>query len=74
VTCVALFHPVYGRRPAVLAAGLLDERPGAAGLLLLHNTGGGDGAAVRTACRFSCRSLSRTSTSRRPRSPNGNKQ
>jgi dienelactone hydrolase len=116
VTCVALFHSVYGRRPAVLAAadglraaghtvtapdlyggqvaataadgfalcdqigwetimrrarqelsgwppetvlaglsmgaavvaGLLDERPAAAGLLLLHNTGGGDGTAVRT--------------------------
>jgi dienelactone hydrolase len=116
VACVALFHSVYGRRPAVLAAadrlraaghavtapdlysghvaatvddgfalcdqigwetimgrarqelsgwppetvlaglsmgatvaaGLVVERPAAAGLLLLHNTGGGDGAAVRT--------------------------
>lgn len=34
---------------ASVVAGLLDERPAAAGLLLLHNTGGSDeAAAVRT--------------------------
>jgi dienelactone hydrolase len=32
---------------ASVAAGLLDERPATAGLLLLHNTGGSDEAAVR---------------------------
>jgi len=32
---------------ASVAAGLLDERPTTAGLLLLHNTGGSDEAAVR---------------------------
>ena len=32
---------------ASVAAALLDERPGTAGLLLLHNTGGGDAEAVR---------------------------
>jgi dienelactone hydrolase len=34
---------------ASVAAALLGERPQAAGLLLLHNTGGGDAAAVRPA-------------------------
>ena len=32
---------------ASVAAALLAERPGTAGLLLLHNTGGGDAEAVR---------------------------
>jgi dienelactone hydrolase len=32
---------------AAVAAGLLGERPAAAGLLLLHNTGGGDPGTVR---------------------------
>lgn len=32
---------------ASVAAGLLDERPATAGLLLLHNTGGSDEAEVR---------------------------
>lgn len=33
---------------ASVAAALLGERPGTAGLLLLHNTGGGDADAVRS--------------------------